>query len=307
MTEVSVIIPAEKENENLKKCLEALGKQSYKNFEVLVIISKSLTSLKLPKYIQEINYNGSPSGKRNFGVGKARGAILAFLDDDCIADKDWIKVGIKSLKLFKAVGGAMKTPKNSSFWERASGYLAESVIINPINLRKEKTFVDDWPSANFFIKKSDFLKLGGFDSRFWPGEDTKLCLDIVRRGGKILYDPGVIVYHRRRPLFRQYLEQVARYGRQRGKFARIFPQTSRRWYYFLPSGFVLYLMFLFVLLVKLDKLGLMPLILYSIVVIVESGRTAWRDRNILIGFMFVVGAFLTHVVYGISFIRGIIK
>lgn len=287
MTEVSVIIPAEKENENLKCCLKALKKQTFKDFETIVVDKK---------------YSNKPSLKRNWGAKKARGAILAFLDDDCIADKDWIKVGIKSLKLFKAVGGVMKTPKNSPFWERASGYLAESVIINPINLRKEKTFVDDWPSANFFIKKSDFLKLGGFDSRFWPGEDTKLCLDIVRRGGKILYDPGVIVYHRRRPLFRQYLEQVARYGRQRGRFARIFPQTSRRWYYFLPSGLVFYLILAF-----FSPKILFILAIYIVIVVLEALKVAIKDRNFLMGVLFLIGAFLTHVVYGISFIRGIIK
>lgn len=303
MIKVSVIVPAESFNENLERCLEALKKQTFKNFEIIVVSDK---------------FSGSPSRKRNWGARRARGEILAFLDDDCIADKSWIKNGVGVLEtgaetapLQGAVAGPMLTPLNSPFWERIGGYLCESPLVfgdevyrNKISSKRE---VSDYPSANFFIKKKDFLKLGGFDERFWPGEDTKLCLEIVRRGGKILYDPLVLVYHRRRPLFRPctrrhmaspFLEQAARYGRQRGKFVRLFPQTSRKIGYFLPSLLVIFL----ILCLIFWRWGI---VLYLAGVILEGVRVMVKEKNLFMGPVFMIGVFLTHVVYGISFLGGL--
>lgn len=344
MKAVSVIIPIEKENENLRRCLEGLEKQSYRDFEVVVVGSKitnpksqilnkfQTQNLKL-KIINKPELVLKPAAKRNWGAKNARGEILAFLDDDCVPERDWIEGGVRSLgdrggkgdkgDIIGAVVGPMLTPPDSPFLERAAGYLWESPIISPINimaiikiiktilLRKrvgDENFVEDWPSANFFIRKADFLKLGGFDERFWPGEDTKLCLDIVRRGGKIRYDPGVVVYHRRRPLFRPFLEQAARYGRQRGRFARLFPQTSRKWTYFMPSIFLGYLGGLGILggLGTSTALSVKILGIYLVIIIIESFRIFVKEKNVLMIAVFIIGVFLTHVVYGVSFIRGML-
>lgn len=287
MIRVSVVIPVEKENENLKRCLEALKKQSCKDFETIVVSDK---------------FSGKPSAKRNWGAKKAKGEILAFIDDDCFPDKDWLKKAIPRLRSGFAICGPMLTPKDSPFLERAAGNLLESPMVmggevyrNCVGKERE---VEDYPSANFLIRKKDFLKLGGFDERFWPGEDTKLCLEIVRHGGKILYDPFVVVYHRRRPLFRPFLKQVARYSRQRGRFARIFPLTSRKIGYFLPSLLVIFLMMCLVF----WKWGIF---LYLTGVVLEGARVGIREKNVLMGLVFVMGVIMTHVVYGVSFLRGL--
>ena len=95
---------------------------------------------------------------------------------------------------------------------------------------------DDLPS---WFKASVFKKTGGFDESFLTGEDTKVCMDIVyRQGKKLVYAPDVVVYHHRRPLFKPHLKQVRTYSRHRGLFARIFPKTSRRLTYFIPSTLV---------------------------------------------------------------------
>ena len=285
MINVSVIIPAERSNENLKRCLKDLKKQTYKGFEVITVLDK---------------FSGSPAEKRNWGAKKAKGEFLAFIDDDCFVEKDWLTNGVKIFsKDVCAVCGPMLTPENSPFWERVSGYLWESPLINPIRANK---YVEDWPSANFFIRKRDFEKLGGFDSRFWPGEDTKLCLDIVAKlKKKIVYDSNVVVYHRRRPLFKKYLEQVARYGRQRGRFARLFPETSRKWQYFVPSLFLIYII---TALFYNRLLYLMPV--YITLLIIEGIRAMVKDKNVLTGVAFILGAFMTHIVYGVSFLRGLL-
>lgn len=299
MIKVSVIVPAESFSDNLSKCMDALKKQTFKNFEIITVLDK---------------FSGKPAAKRNWGARRAKGEILAFLDDDCIADKDWIRNGVREFtKEVGAVAGPMLMPEDSPFMERAAGCLLESPIVMGTeyyrNCISEKREVDDYPSANFFIRKADFLKLGGFDERFWPGEDTKLCLDIIKKlKKKIVYEPGVIVNHRRRPLFRPctrrcmaspFLEQVARYGRQRGKFVRLFPKTSRKWYYFLPSVFLAGVVVLGIL----GELGILGI--YLSIIIIESFRIFMKEKNILVIPVFIIGVLMTHIVYGLSFLGGL--
>jgi len=103
--------------------------------------------------------------------------------------------------------------------------------------RKE---IDDYPSCNLFVRKSIMQELGGFKTNFWPGEDTKLCLDITKElKKKIIYDPRVLVYHHRRALFFPHLRQIASYALHRGYFVKRYPQTSVKISYFIPSLFVI--------------------------------------------------------------------
>ena len=100
--------------------------------------------------------------------------------------------------------------------------------------------VDDYPSCNLLIRKEAFDRAGRFNTEFWPGEDTVLCLKVVKdRKKKIIYDPGVLVYHHRRPLFGPHLRQIRSYALHRGYFVKRFPGTSLRGSYFLPSILVL--------------------------------------------------------------------
>src|SRR5439155_18879431 len=78
--------------------------------------------------------------------------------------------------------------------------------------------------------------IGGWKSSFYGGEDTKFCLELTKAGFRLRYDPSVVVFHYRRPVFRAHMRQVGNVGRHRGYFVRRFPQTSRRPTYFLPTA-----------------------------------------------------------------------
>ena len=63
-------------------------------------------------------------------------------------------------------------------------------LTNPFNFRynlskKNQLQVKELPTVNFIIKKELFKKLGGFDKKFWPGEDTILC-DNINKLSKII-------------------------------------------------------------------------------------------------------------------------
>ena len=166
--------------------------------------------------------------------------------------------------------------------------------------------VDDYPTSNLLVRRDAFERVGGFASPYWPGEDTVLCWKLTHQAGlKIIYDPDVRVYHHRRPLFKKHWKQIGNYGLHRGYFARKFPHTSRRFNYFLPS-----LWTVFILLGWIPGLFFLPwLIFYGalfIFYLAAALLTGVASRNLKMAFLVAGGIITTHIVYGINFIRGLI-
>ncbi len=252
----------------------------------------------------------NPGAKRDIGLKHAKGEILAFLDDDAYPIKDWLKNAVRNFSdpQVAAVGGPAITPPNDDFRQKASGLVYSSFLVSGnytyrYNSRNRRE-IDDFPSCNFLVRKTAMEEVGGFNTNFWPGEDTKLCLDITRKlGKKIVYDSSVLVYHHRRPLFLPHLKQIESYALHRGYFVKRYPQTSLKISYFIPS--------LFFLLVFLGSIaGLVSniiqetyfffLSIYIILVFVFS-----INRNLRFIPIVSSGIMLTHLAYGIYFLKGL--
>ncbi len=133
--------------------------------------------------------------------------------------------------------------------------------------------------------------------------DTKLCLDIRLMGKKIVYDPRVLVYHHRRSLILPHLKQVANYGLHRGYFVKRYPQTSFKFSYFLPSLFVLSVLAGAVLSLYSAPLKIIYfscLLVYIILVFLSS-----ISRGLVLFPLVFLGIILTHMTYGLYFIKGL--
>ena len=89
---VSVIIPVRTVTPYLRETVQYLQRQSYKNFEIIVLIDEKE---KLPGVKVISSGEAGPAHKRNLGVKKAKGEILAFLDDDSYPSKDWLQNAVK--------------------------------------------------------------------------------------------------------------------------------------------------------------------------------------------------------------------
>jgi len=318
MPKFSIIIPVRKINDYVKESISHIKKLDCQDYEVFVVTDEREDYDFSDSRIKIINSgNVGPGEKRNLAAKLSKGDILAFLDDDSYPEKDWLS---KAAKIFEdsdvyALGGPAATPEDAEYLERMAGYLFESFIVSGGTTYRyrpeEKRFIDDYPSVNLFVKKLAFEEVGGFPIEFWPGEDTKLCLDLVKKfGRKFPYNPEVLVYHHRRNIFKPYLKQISRYGRHRGQFARIFPQTSRIPMYFAPSVFVIW-MFGGLILSLFWKIFfpiyLLSLLIYFVVVFFISLNVLKKEKSIKSVFDFVKGVFLTHIYYGVNFLIGIIK
>lgn len=316
----SVIIPIMVINDYLRETCEYLKRSKNKKFEVLIVSNsqdQELVDL-IRDFRGKVISAGdvSPAIKRDKGAEKARGKYLAFIDDDAYPNEDWLDVAEKYLENEEvvAVGGPQLTPPDNTFWQKASGAMFVSPLSGVAVIRfwpgKKIQKVDDWPTVNFIVKKKDFDAIGGFDNKYWPGEDTKLCLDIIKKiKKKIIYVPNLVVHHHRRGSLKKHLKQIGNYGKHRGYFAKVFPENSMKIasLYFVPSLFVLYLFFgvlSFFIGPMFWKLYLLGLIIYGLAVILSTLVIWQRTKNFLVSLATIPYLVLFHIWYGIRFIQG---
>jgi len=317
---VSIIIPVKEINDYIRESLWHIDKLDYpkKDIEVIILPDKKNGTIKKYPYTTKIIQTGHifPGAKRDLGLKHSTGKIIAFIDDDVFPAAGWLK---KAVEIFSENGntasvcGPAVTPRTDSFLQKVSGYIYASFLggggYRYRYMPEERRYVDDYPSCNLIIRRDILDKIGGFNTAFWPGEDTVICLKIIKDlKMKIVYDPEVLVYHHRRNFFFGHIHQVKNYATHRGYFVKRFPETSFRLSYFIPTFFVIYLLsFLLSFFIKfnltLSIIWLAPIFIYLILLLID-GILA-DNLTYVLPVMF--GILLTHVYYGIYFIKGLLS
>ena len=167
---VSVVVPTYNRKDALKDCLDSLFNQSYppETYEVIVIDDGSTDGTKefLRGYSQRIprlkyftQSNKGPAAARNLGIRNSSGEIVCFTDDDCIADKEWIKNLVKAYADDKVgcVGGKILPYKPTTLLENYS---------HKTGILDQKKFSDEIGpviTSNTSYSKQILLDLKGFD------------------------------------------------------------------------------------------------------------------------------------------------
>lgn len=315
MPRYSIVIPVKAVNAYVRENVPHIQALSRDDWELIILPNEHADDeWNDPRIRLEPTGRVGPAKKRDTGADLAQGDILVFLDDDSYPEPELLGVAERhfSDESVVAIGGPAITPPQDTFWQRVSGAVFLSRFSGgnperyvPIGDVRE---VDDWPSVNLMVRRDEFLSIGGFDSAFWPGEDTKLCLDLIEKTGKaILYVPELRVWHHRRAGLFSHLKQVGGYGLHRGFFARILPGNSRKPLFFIPSAFVIFVvlsMILPLLVPQLSWLMLLGWAIYALALV-----KVWWDLNRFEGALVALAALpytvLTHLWYGIRFIQGL--
>lgn len=312
----SLIIPVKEINSYLHESVPIILRLDYDAYEV-IILPNEIPGGQLPGWLDDPRLTLVPTGqvspaiKRDIGTKHSRYDHLAFLDDDAYPQADWLRMAEQAFRDTRAsaIGGPGITPPDAPLFEQAAGLFFETFIggggmhyrYRPGNASFP---VDDYPTVNFLIDKKAFLSVGGFDNAYWPGEDTKLCLDLVKTGHTIWYSPNVVVFHHRRPTLLRHLMQVGNYGKHRGHFARVFPETSARPAYFAPSVLLvgslalLALGFLSPLFWKI--FGVLMAVYFAVAAMDVFSRTG----NPLLGLLTLLVIYCSHLAYGFMFLKG---
>jgi len=110
---ISVIILTYKRAYILKYVLEGLKKQTYENFEVIVVLKPGGDETKeiLEEYSKDIpltiviQNSGFVTDAYNLGLAEANGEIIAFLDDDAVPHPNWLEEHVNTYNKYNGVGG----------------------------------------------------------------------------------------------------------------------------------------------------------------------------------------------------------
>lgn len=207
---ISVIVPTYNRGEPLCRSLGSLFKQTYPNFEIIVVDQSDKKFPEKEEFLKtnkkKIRYFTSkiPNAARakNLGVGKAKGEILLFLDDDVECRQGLLANHIKNYKdkkigavVGRIITSGQKLEENNknvgriTAWGSFSGGFSSKV--------KQEIF--DAITCNASWRKEVFVELGGFDENFTGPirEDSDLAIRTCRAGYKIIFEPQAELVHLR--------------------------------------------------------------------------------------------------------------
>ena len=193
--EISVIIPAMNEEKYISFPLKGFSNQSFKNFEIIVVDGGSKDdTVKISKrygarVLVERKRGISPA--RNRGAKAAKGEVLVFLDADTKPSRNLLAVYNKVFadKEVIAATGPILPLEDANFRIR-SGYKFVSVFFVKNSIRMGRPSI---VGSNFAVRKSVFMKQGGFDEKLITYEDWDLS-GRLKKSGRIAYADKAVVY-----------------------------------------------------------------------------------------------------------------
>jgi GT2 family glycosyltransferase len=214
---VSVVVCTRDRPDDLARCLDSLGSLATPPLEVIVVDNcpsdertRVLCEARPVRYVLEPVPGQSRA--RNRGIVEARGELVAFTDDDCIADRRWLdglgeELGDPLVLAFTGYVGPLELEAPAQFLFEAHGgfdrgfrrRVFDGVWVNPA-----LTAGRVGAGANAIFRRDAFERLGLFAEELGPGtparaaDDTELFCRILDAGYRIAFDPGRVVWHRHR-------------------------------------------------------------------------------------------------------------
>ena len=200
---ISVVTTVRNEARNIAALLDSLVLQE-PPVEVIVVDSHSEDPTRdvVREYEKRYDFvhlyvqGGTRGTGRNFGIRKARGEAVAFIDGDAIANPFWVKELREGLRAHDVVAGRTIQIGYRPFEE-----------LERVELIVAGTDVT-FPSSNLAYRKAVLEAIGGFDPWFVTAEDIDLNLRAVRAGHPIAFRAGAVVYHRTRDSVYDFLRQA---------------------------------------------------------------------------------------------------
>lgn len=211
-SDLSVIVVTYNRCKDLKESLDALLSLDDPPGEVIVVDSNSTdgTCEIVAEYpVKFINLNERSMVKaRNKGWQIAKGAIIAFVDDDAIVSKQWSKHILEPYKN-KNIGGVVGRVISSADSkivyvptknDAIGKVFNNGFVLGNFDLRTKNSIeVDTLIGCNMSFRKKLLLKVGGFDENFRGNcfrDDTDISLRIKNLNYKLIFNPKAQVSHK---------------------------------------------------------------------------------------------------------------
>ena len=246
---ISVVTPTFNRKEELAHLFNSMKKQTLdpKFFEM--IISDDGSTDGTEEYVKnlenkfqfKLSYvsqeNLGPGFARNNGVKNSKGELIVFIDSDCEADSNWLKIIFNAYKKneFDAFGGPDEARDNFLPIQIAINFSMTSFLTTGGIRGHNKNMISKFfpRSHNMGVKKTLFEKIGGFGS-LRHGQDIELSNRIINEQAVVKLLDNAIVYHRRRTTLLKFFRQVFNWGVARVNLAKM-DRNMLQIVHFLPS------------------------------------------------------------------------
>lgn len=213
---ISVVLPAYYSYTTIEKSLEALVRQTYRDFEVIVVNSSPeentgrIVREKFPgvKFIQSSG-RLLPHAARNVGVDASQGDLLVFTDPDCIADPGWLETLAEASKRgAEVLVGSMGLAGDG--WVEKGIHLCKFHWLLPGLKPAAKTCA---PTANALYSRDIWEEIGPFSSEVFAG-DGILSWKAFQLGQAPFFVPEAVVKHFHKETWGSFCRQRFSRGRE---------------------------------------------------------------------------------------------
>lgn len=312
----SVIIPLYNRPQEINELLATLTKQTYMQFEVLVIEDGSVNDAK--KIVEsyqdklDVHYYFKPNEgqgfARNFGFEHAKGDYFVVFDSDCLIPSDYLETVKDYLFEHKldAYGGPDAAHSSFTPVQKAISYAMTSPFTTG-GIRGNKKHVGQFHprSFNMGVSREVWEKVGGFIiTRL--GEDIEYSIRIHENGFKIGLIPAAKVYHKRRTSFSQFYKQLHFFGRARINIYKHFPSELKLIHFF-PAAFTVGFILTLLLNIFYPPLAYICNILMLIYFAMIFFHSWSVNKSLKVAFLSIIASFIQLFAYGMGFIQDFVK
>lgn len=207
---ISVIITTFNNQKHIKKSVNSVLSQTYKNFELIIIddcstdltekiIKKIVKKDKRIKFFKTKKNNQNPSVARNLGISISKGKYISFLDSDDYWELDFLEFQIKNINKFDLSFVA-------SFYQKEGSLKKSNFLLNYFRILLQIFFTKKIKKKGFFwlyvynpflisgtLIKKNFLKNIRFNNDSFEREDLTFWLDIFKKKVSFVYHPNLLL------------------------------------------------------------------------------------------------------------------
>lgn len=211
---ISIIIPTYNRRRWIGECLDAIERQIYRNYEVIVIDDRSTDDTVAwlraePEYafarIHVQEQNGGASIARNTGVKLSRGQLITFIDSDDLLEPAHLETAVRAFEQYPNLGlfccdavmigpdGAVQ--HSGRTWHEVNAEIKRYRIGSGLRkLTDIFLFSNSFPG--FTLRRDVFDRVGGLDQSIFPLDDYDLALRVAGGGYDVYYSHEALARYR---------------------------------------------------------------------------------------------------------------
>lgn len=246
LARATVVIPTNfARPQQLRRSVEWLTKLDHPDYEIIVVDNRPGEAPPIAIPGARIVREPRPgiSAARNCGIAAATGEVVAFTDDDVVADHRWLRalcerfarepdvVAVTGLVvpleletqaqvLFEQSGNGLDRCFERLTFERVSRFKVTRYAHETDTHQVRSIYMtgEFGIGSNMAFRKDKLLAVGGFDEALGVGtptcggEDIAMLLEMLMAGNRLAYEPSAIIHHSHRPTLAELEQQIHGYG-----------------------------------------------------------------------------------------------